>query len=70
MLKRLIERIFRCVIVGPCLLKAKNGKWEVTNSFGHKFVISFGVLTEKRINTVVRAFIIGRWQISIATSPL
>ncbi|RUP38907.1 MAG: hypothetical protein EKK63_11100 [Acinetobacter sp.] len=69
MRKRLVERIFRCVVVGPRLLKATNGKWEVTNSKGDKFVIPFGILTEKRDDTIVRAFIVGKWQVSIATSP-
>lgn len=67
--KRFIERIFRCVIVGPRCSKATNGKWEVTNSKGDKFVIPFGVLTEKRDDIVVRAFFIGKWQIAIATCP-
>jgi len=70
MLNRFITKIFRRVIIGPRCFKATNDKWEVTNSKGDKFIVSFGLLFEKRDEIVVRALIIGKWQISFAISPL
>jgi hypothetical protein len=69
MRKRFIERIFRCVIVGPRLTKSSDGKWDVTNSKGDKYVIPFGIIVEKRGDTTVKCFIIGKWQIAMSTSP-
>lgn len=69
MRKRLIEKICRCIVVGPRLIKATDGKWDVTNSLGDKLVVPFGIVTETRDDIVVRALIIGKWQIVIATAP-